>query len=188
MNSGEIWLGYRHSSGCLRHIGTVMSPLLTRQPEKMSAFSCSAFFFFLSTLVSAVRALFPLARERVALPSKGFRGCHWEEAKLAFSPCFENGLLLLDRACKSFLMCWRKCYFSFFANMIPIQNYFSCFSIFAKGTKKSTMTLNLLLSLELDGSGDLVLFPRHFSVWLNEGNFVNWPPTGPWHFLRLSIM
>lgn len=188
MNSGEIWLGYRHRSGCLRHIGTGMSSLLTQQPEKMSAFSCSAFFFFSSALVSAVRALFPLAQECVALSSKGFRGCPWRKAKLAFSPCFESGLLLVDRACKSFLMCWIKCcFFFFFANMTPIQNYFSCFSTFAKGTKEPTMTLNFLLSLELDSSGDLV-FPRHFSVWLNEGNFVNWPPTRAWHFLRLSIM
>lgn len=119
-----------------------VSSTYTAAWENVTIFLCSASFFFSFALLSAVRALFPLAREHVALSSEGFRACHWQEAEQAFPPCFENGLLLVDRACKSFLMCWRKCYFFFVvANMTPIQNYFSCFSIFAKGTKEPTMTL-----------------------------------------------
>lgn len=95
----QLWMSQAHRSS---HVSSTHSSL-----RNVSIFLCSAFFFFSSALVGAVRALFPIAREHVALSSKGFRVCglHSQKAEQTFFPFFENGLLLVERVCKSFLMC-----------------------------------------------------------------------------------
>lgn len=124
----QLWGSQAHGSS------RVSSPH-TAAWENVSLFLCSAFFFFSSTLLSAVRALFPLAREHVASSSKGFRACHWQKTEQAFSPCFENSLLLVDRACKSFLMCWRKCYFFFLLIWLQFKIIFHAFPFLLKAPK-----------------------------------------------------
>lgn len=147
----------------------------------VSIFLCLGFFSFSSELVSTntVRVLFPWALELAASPSKGFR-THQQHLQKA-----DVSLVLVSLKMNfswwtehvSRFSCFKENAF-FPLKMTPIQKYFSCFPLLAKGTTEAKMTLKFTLLCRAGQQWRKLVScnPWHFSLWLNEGNIFRWSP------------